>query len=337
MENKIGFLLDSLLIQSCIDFKVLIINDGSTDGSENVILNYKNRFYERNIPFYYFNKKNEGLAATVNYGLNKVDTDYFCLPDADDYLSYDYIKECKNFLDANPEDGLVFVQCRVFHECYRNNQVALWTRGDRYQLNKSELIDAFLWERNFYYGPSYMVRTQSFININGGMSIFCKTKGGQNPQIIFPLIVGSKIGYIQKSLYNYIIYKNSHSHFSKKSYIQIIERLERDRLLWRSVIEGLHINHDKKKLFIEIKENVMLIKKARVSYDYGNFKDLKKFCSVINEKYIPSEYKSIIGKNNIANKARIFWHSKMCSIKRIFKDSQFRFLMQAIIYKMCSK
>lgn len=337
METKINYLLDSLLIQSCRDFKVFVINDGSKDNSEKVILDYEPKFKNYGIPFYYFSKNNEGVAATVNYGLNKVDTEYFCLPDADDYLSKDYIKQCKYCLDNNRDFGIVFVQCRVFHECYRDKQVALWARSDKYELSRQELIDSFIWELNFFYGPSYMVRTQSFLNANGSMSIFCNTKGGQNPQIIFPLLMESKVGYIQSPLYNYIIYKNSHSHFIKNSYDKIIERLERDRILWITVISGLHAGNTQKKAYLNIKENVMLLKKARVSYDYGRIEDLRTFCANIDDKLIPSEYKLLTEGYSIKNVLKIFFHSKLCSIKRIIKDSQFRFLFQAICYKLRKK
>lgn len=71
--------IDSILSQSFKDFEFLIINDGSTDGSKKIILSYKDpriKFFE--------NKKNLGVARTLNRGLRLAKGKYIARMDADD-------------------------------------------------------------------------------------------------------------------------------------------------------------------------------------------------------------------------------------------------------------
>lgn len=71
--------IDSILNQTFKDFEFLIINDASTDRSKEIILSYKNpriRYFE--------NKKNLGVARTLNRGLRLAKGEYIARMDADD-------------------------------------------------------------------------------------------------------------------------------------------------------------------------------------------------------------------------------------------------------------
>ena len=77
--------LESVLNQSISDFEVVIINDGSTDNSEEVI----NSFQDDRIK--YFKKENGGVSDARNFGVDQVQGDYFMFVDADDYVSSDLL------------------------------------------------------------------------------------------------------------------------------------------------------------------------------------------------------------------------------------------------------
>ncbi len=71
--------IDSILNQTFRDFEFLIINDASTDSSKNIILSYKDSRIR-----YFENKKNLGVARTLNRGLRLAKGEYIARMDADD-------------------------------------------------------------------------------------------------------------------------------------------------------------------------------------------------------------------------------------------------------------
>ncbi len=78
-ENFIENTLNSVLNQSFTDFEVILINDGSTDKSEEIILKF-NDFRIR-----YFTKENGGVSTARNLGIEKAQSNYITFIDADDY------------------------------------------------------------------------------------------------------------------------------------------------------------------------------------------------------------------------------------------------------------
>ncbi|TRX24610.1 glycosyltransferase family 2 protein [Flavobacterium franklandianum] len=86
-ENFIENTLKSVLNQSFIDFEVLIINDGSTDKSEEKVLGFKDA------RIHYFYKKNSGVSAARNFGIEKAKSNYITFIDADDYWYPHFLQE----------------------------------------------------------------------------------------------------------------------------------------------------------------------------------------------------------------------------------------------------
>lgn len=76
--------IDSIRNQNT-DTEIIIVNDGSTDKSENIIKQYMEEHKELNIKYY--NKENEGVAKTRNFGIEKATSDYIMFVDSDDYLA----------------------------------------------------------------------------------------------------------------------------------------------------------------------------------------------------------------------------------------------------------
>ncbi len=97
-EKTIQRALDSIIKQLNNDIEIVIVNDGSTDGTEQIINRYIEK-YGNNISYY--NKQNEGVAATRNFGINKAKGEYVMFVDSDDYIEENFIKEVHNYLEQN--------------------------------------------------------------------------------------------------------------------------------------------------------------------------------------------------------------------------------------------
>jgi len=94
--------IDSILKQSFTDFEFVIVNDGSTDKSEEIIKSYGDpRIKLVNNP------ANLGLIASLNVGLEICSGKYIVRMDQDDISMPDRIELQIRFMEANPEVGLL--------------------------------------------------------------------------------------------------------------------------------------------------------------------------------------------------------------------------------------
>lgn len=95
--------LDSLMKQTIKDeIEIIVINDGSTDNSEEIIKKYIEKQENKQIIKYY-EKENEGIAKTRNYGLEKATGEYILFVDSDDYIDIQLIEKLKPYLEQKIE------------------------------------------------------------------------------------------------------------------------------------------------------------------------------------------------------------------------------------------
>ena len=97
-EKYVEKCLESLAKQEMKDFEVIIVNDGSTDNSENVIKNY---MQSSKLNIKYLEKENGGLASARNYGFEKASGKYISFLDSDDYLDKNLFSELEKYIDKD--------------------------------------------------------------------------------------------------------------------------------------------------------------------------------------------------------------------------------------------
>lgn len=118
-----------LLLNFNGSFEVVIVEDGSTWTSEDIVQNFKDRLH-----ISYFKKKNTGPGDSRNYGMRKAQGNYFIILDSDCILPQGYLTEVHNELKSD------FVHCfggaDAAHESFSDVQKAIdhamtsvWTTG----------------------------------------------------------------------------------------------------------------------------------------------------------------------------------------------------------------
>ncbi|KAA0127973.1 glycosyltransferase family 2 protein [Chryseobacterium sp. SN22] len=84
VEKYLPKCLESLISQTYQDIEILVVNDGSTDDSENIIQEYAQKYPEKIKPFA---KENGGLSDARNFGIDRAAGDYIGFVDSDDYVN----------------------------------------------------------------------------------------------------------------------------------------------------------------------------------------------------------------------------------------------------------
>ena len=92
----------SLQRQTCRDFEWLIVDDGSSDNTEEVIKGWQQE--ENDFPIRYYKKENGGKCKAINYGVDLAEGLLFFNVDSDDYLTNDAIEKVISWEEELPTD-----------------------------------------------------------------------------------------------------------------------------------------------------------------------------------------------------------------------------------------
>jgi glycosyltransferase involved in cell wall biosynthesis len=93
--------INSILHQTFVDFELLIVNDGSTDGTEGIVRSYEDS------RIVLINRANGGVAAALNTGLKVARGIYIARFDADDVCYPNRLTDQYNFMQAHPQYHIV--------------------------------------------------------------------------------------------------------------------------------------------------------------------------------------------------------------------------------------
>lgn len=137
LEQYLNQCLDSVIIQNSKEVEILLLDDGSADGSGKICDEYARRY--DNIKVYH--KKNEGLSATRNLGIKKAEGEYILFLDGDDFLTPNAVRNIIDELKQNQHiDVLIgryisyFASTGVKEECSYHLDKAIVERAEKENL-----------------------------------------------------------------------------------------------------------------------------------------------------------------------------------------------------------
>lgn len=134
VEKYLKQCIDSIVNQTLKEIEIIIVNDGSTDKSREILDNYSNDSRVTII-----DKENEGLGAARNTGLKLAKGEYIYFLDSDDYIELDMLEKLYNLSTTKNAD---IVQCgmRRFYEDSDKEEFIFYNQELMIEIHSSESI-----------------------------------------------------------------------------------------------------------------------------------------------------------------------------------------------------
>ena len=269
VEKYIKKFLQSILDQDYLPLELIIVNDGSNDNTESIILDFMPKLESYGIEVKYIFQENAGLAAAINTGLKSVTGEYLIWPDPDDFLLKDSIRKRVDYLEAHPEYGMVRSNGYQFDENYVQLK-PVTTMKNEYT------IEDFCKFKVAWCPGCYMIRMSDFDAVNKDREIFI-IREGQNIQMLLPVASHKKCGYIDEYLYGYLIRGSSLSH-SKKSYDKQIEQLNNLETCVKETLSRLNVDTS---YYTELIQKFAMKQRYVIAWYNNNKYEMKKFKNIL--------------------------------------------------------
>ncbi len=214
-EKYLHKCIKSLLNQTKKELEFILINDGSTDNSEQIIKKYKDKRIK------YFKNKNQGIGKTRNFGIDKATGKYIMFLDSDDYLRED---ACKILYDKAEEEKLDLVICN-FYRVEEANLEEKITIPEFKNTTLKEKKDLLL---NVNLAPWNKLYKSELIQKNN-IKFVENLKYEDAPFVIEAMDKAKSIGQVTEYLNYYIIHKNSETTIRDEKIFDIIEITDKIR------------------------------------------------------------------------------------------------------------
>lgn len=145
--------LDSILDQHYKEFEIIVVDDGSTDNTGEVV----NRLASINPCIKYFHKENEERSIARNYGIARASGKYISFLDSDDVLYSNHLTVAHDLLQRNgfPEVG------HLGFECIKENGEIILRRNTFDESFKKKLI-----KENILHGNAIFIRRDIASEVN---------------------------------------------------------------------------------------------------------------------------------------------------------------------------
>lgn len=205
IENYLSACVHSLLAQTYRNLEILLIDDGSTDGSGKLC----DEFQQRDDRITVIHKQNAGVADSRNTGLDAMHGDYYCFVDGDDTVHPDYIETMYSLLIEYKAD---IAMC-MYH--------FTWTDGKQLRTRNAEYPDDHIFVSSGKDALTNMLYTRIYAPAcwgklypnTGSTARFSHYAIGEDMLFVTEqLLKTGKIVMSNKTLYNYMQHEASVMH-----------------------------------------------------------------------------------------------------------------------------
>lgn len=201
-EAKLKRCIDSVLNQTHRDFELILINDGSTDGSLEICENAA--LLDERVKV--ISIENSGVSNARNLGLEKAKGDYISFVDSDDYVTPDYLYYLYETLISTSSDiaigGTIDVKDGVERKTSEDNGEVFVIKARDFKWI-GPLAHTVVWGALYRRKVIEELKFDSSLFVGEDTYFFAKA-----------LKNASTVSYVKRCMYYYVIYSESESHGS---------------------------------------------------------------------------------------------------------------------------
>lgn len=194
-EAYIAECVRSILEQDYPHIDLIIINDGSTDSTDQKVCALAEEYFSR---FRYISKKNEGLIKTLNLGLRLAHGEYLCELASDDILLRGSIRKRIEYLVSRPAVDVVFADAFILNEQGRTTERLMVNRKS-FRSSEHTVQDLIEGRAKIFF-PSGMFR-KSFLERLGGFDE--DFRDYEDVAMKFQLAIHANIDYLDEPVLYY--------------------------------------------------------------------------------------------------------------------------------------
>lgn len=159
-EKYISDCIESIQTSSFTDFEIVIVNDGSTDGSEDICRRYERNDHRIRV----INQVNSGLSAARNAGISEANGKYVFFVDSDDMIMKDALKDIFELSHDNSPDVIITEMFNTSNpKQYSNQEIMIHAKED--YLPKQDAIKLVTRGKRYTWpAVQYIVRLEFILN-----------------------------------------------------------------------------------------------------------------------------------------------------------------------------
>lgn len=237
--------INSVLSQIYKNIELILINDGSTDATEEIIKKLKDKIEQHTMRYIYTYQVNKGVGAACNAGFKQASGKYLMLLDSDDALCPDSVQKCVEYLDKHLDFSLVRTNgYYVTEDEMETSDRLLETNSD--MKTKTNIFDDVFCGSTYVWPGTYMIRMNVLDQLYPNREIY-PSRGGQNLQFLMMACYHRKAGFLDEPLMRYTVRSESLSHFDSGDILKKeIQAMERYRDIREHLIEEFMQGTEKK-------------------------------------------------------------------------------------------
>jgi glycosyltransferase involved in cell wall biosynthesis len=202
-EKYIGAMLESVYRQLWNNIELILINDGSTDGTRDIISEWEPKLRARGYDVVIADQENAGCCAAVKEGLLKIHGAYFCTVDCDDLLLPEYVSRMAGWLEKHPEYEWGMCDFMTLEDIFDEKAQPIRDE-DKITPGGESFLDDFMFARFCKYVWRILTRTDYLRKCIDIAKFPARRSATHEPAFYVPLIAGSgRVKVFRDKLYKY--------------------------------------------------------------------------------------------------------------------------------------